>query len=119
MTKVNLEEKFSLFSECWSPKVVAELNDNYVKLAKFKGTFTWHKHDNEDEMFLVVKGAITIKLRDQDIRLSEGEFFIVPKGVEHMPVADEEAHILLLEPKTVLNTGDRITDQTITELDRI
>lgn len=119
MKKVNLEEKFNLFSECWSPKVVAELNDNYVKLAKFKGAFAWHTHHNEDEMFLVVKGAIKIKLRDRDIQLGEGEFFIVPKGVEHMPVADEEAHVLLLEPKTVLNTGDKITDQTVTELDRI
>lgn len=119
MKKVNLEDKFSQFSECWNPKIIGELNDNYVKIAKFKGAFTWHKHEHEDEMFLVVKGAITIRLRDQDIQLGEGEFFIVPKGVEHMPVADEEAHVLMLEPKTVLNTGDKITDQTVTDLDRL
>ncbi|MEQ9116483.1 MAG: cupin domain-containing protein [Rickettsiales bacterium] len=104
--KVRLAEKFKLFSEFWSPKIAGELNDSYVKLAKFKGEFVWHKHDNEDEFFLVVKGALTIKLRDRDISLDEGEFFIVPKGVEHKPVAEKEAHVLLLEPKTTLNVGD-------------
>jgi mannose-6-phosphate isomerase-like protein (cupin superfamily) len=119
MKKINLTEKFSLFKDYWSPKIVGELNDSYVKLAKFKGEFAWHKHDNEDELFLVVKGRLLIKLRDKDIHLDEGELFIVPKGVEHMPIADEEAHILLLEPKSVLNTGDKINEKTVEKLDRI
>lgn len=119
MNKVNLNEKFGKFSDYWSPKIVGELNDSYVKLAKFKGDFTWHKHDNEDELFLVVKGNLTIKLRESDIHLGPGEFFIVPKGVEHCPVADEETHVVLLEPKTVLNTGDKINSQTVEKLDWI
>lgn len=119
MDKVNIRQKFSLFSDYWHPRIVGELNDSYVKLAKFKDEFTWHKHDNEDELFLVVKGTLTIKLRDKTITLNEGEFLIVPKGVEHLPIADEEAHILLLEPKTVLNTGDIITDKTVEKLEWI
>jgi mannose-6-phosphate isomerase-like protein (cupin superfamily) len=119
MDKVNLAQKFSLFSEHWSPKIVGELNDSHVKLVKVKGEFTWHSHENEDELFLVVKGRLTIRLRDRDVTLSEGEFFIVPKGVEHLPTAEEEAHILLLEPKSTLNTGDVINDRTVAALDRI
>lgn len=119
MQRINLEEKFNLFDDHWSPKIIGELNDSYVKLAKFKGEFTWHKHDNEDEMFLVVKGKLLIKLRDKDVHLNEGELFIVPKGVEHMPISDEESHILLLEPKSTLNTGNQRNNKTIEKLDKI
>jgi len=119
LKKINLQEKFALFNDHWSPKIIGELNDSYVKLAKFKGEFVWHKHDNEDELFLVVKGQLLIKLRDQDIHLKEGEFFVVPKGTEHLPIAKEEAHILLLEPKSTLNTGDATSNLTIKNLDKI
>ena len=114
-----MKEKFQLFNDYWSPKIVGEVNDSYVKLAKFKGDFTWHKHDDEDELFLIVKGELIIKLRNRDINLKEGELFIVPKGVEHMPVAHEETHILLIENKTTLNTGDKINEKTVEKLDRI
>ncbi|HHF7348799.1 TPA: cupin domain-containing protein [Legionella feeleii] len=117
--KVNLNDKFRLFSDHWAPKIVGDLNDAQVKLAKFKGEFVWHKHDNEDELFLVVKGKLLIKLRDQDITLHEGEFLIIPKGVEHLPVAEEEVDVLLVEPKTTLNTGDAISELVQKELDRI
>ena len=106
MEKVNLAQKFGLIQEYWKPKIVGEVNDAYVKLVKFKGDFVWHKHDLEDELFLVVKGSFVIRLRDKDIRLSEGELAIIPKGVEHMPVADEEVEVILLEPKSTVNTGD-------------
>ncbi|MFD2084596.1 cupin domain-containing protein [Brevibacillus brevis] len=119
MKKVNLAEKFSLFHEHWNPKIAGELNDSYVKLAKLKGEFVWHQHENEDEMFLVVKGQLLIKFRDKDVWLNEGEFLIVPKGVEHMPVAEEEVHVLLLEPKTTLNTGDQVNEKTVTDLETI
>ena len=119
MEKVNLNQKFTLFTECWSPKIVGDLNDSYVKVAKFKGEFTWHKHDSEDEFFYVVNGSVTIQLRDKDVVLNPGEFLIVPKGIEHCPKADEEAHIMLLEPKTTLNTGDVINEKTVAELDWI
>lgn len=119
MEAVNLAEKFGLFNDYWSPKIVGELNDFYVKLVKVRGEFVWHHHDTEDEMFLVVKGRLLIKLRDRDIWLDEGEFTIIPKGVEHMPVAEEEAHIMLLEPKTVLNTGNIVGERTVAELERI
>jgi mannose-6-phosphate isomerase-like protein (cupin superfamily) len=105
MNKVNLSEKFNLFNEHWSPRIVGELNGQYVKLAKFKGEFMWHSHANEDELFLMVKGTIRIEFRDGVITLNEGEFYIVPKGVEHKPVAEEEAHIMLLEPKSTEQTG--------------
>src|SRR5579862_4093906 len=98
--KVNFNDKFSRFSDYWSPKITGEINDSYIKLVKVKGEFVWHHHENEDELFLVVKGKLTIKLRDQDIALDEGEFVIIPRGVEHCPVAEEETHVLLLEPKT-------------------
>ena len=119
MEKVSLAEKFNLFQDCWSPKIVGEVNDSYVKLAKLKGEFVWHQHDVEDELFLVVKGKLLIKLRDRDIWLNEGEFFIVPKGVEHLPVAEDEAHVLLLEPKSTLNTGNVQNERTVAELARI
>jgi mannose-6-phosphate isomerase-like protein (cupin superfamily) len=119
LEKVNLSEKFRLFEEHWSPKIAGEVNDSYVKLVKFQGDFVWHKHDEEDEMFLVVKGRITIRLRDGDVRLDEGEFIVIPRGVEHMPVAEEEAHVLLFEPKTVLNTGDVRNERTREVLGRV
>lgn len=119
MDKVNLAQKFSLFQEYWSPKIAGEINDSYVKLVKFKGEFVWHHHETEDELFLVVKGRLLIKLRDQDIFLEEGEFVIIPRGVEHLPVAEEEAQVLLLEPKTTLNTGNVQTERTIADLERI
>ena len=117
--KVNLAEKFSLFDEYWSPRIVGELNDSYVKLAKFKGEFIWHKHDAEDELFLLIKGHLLIKLRDSDVHLDAGEFIIVPRGVEHLPIAEQEAHILLLEPKTTLNTGDVVNARTVKDLQRL
>lgn len=119
LDKVNLSEKFSRFSEHWSPKIVGELNDSYVKLVKVKGEFIWHHHENEDELFMVVKGRLQICLRDRDVWISPGEFFIVPKGVEHMPIAEEETHILLLEPKSTLNTGNVRNERTVPELQRI
>lgn len=112
MNKVNLAEKLALFSEHWSPKVVGELNGQHVKLVKFKGEFVWHKHDNEDEMFFVVKGSFRMEYRDKIITLNENEFLIVPKGVEHRPVADEEVCVMLFEPATTLNTGDAESELT-------
>ncbi len=119
MEKVNITDKLSLFQEYWSPKIVGELNDSHVKLVKLKGEFVWHYHENEDELFLVVKGRLLIKLRDRDIWLNEGEFLIIPKGVEHLPVADEEVHVLLLEPKTTLNTGNVQSERTVADLKQI
>lgn len=119
MEKINLEEKFQLFNEYWSPKIIGEFNDSYVKIAKFKGEFTWHNHKNEDEMFYIIKGILTVKLRDKDIRLQEGESIIIPKGTDHMPVADEEVHVLLIEPKSTLNTGNVINDRTVEKLEKI
>ncbi|MFN2414041.1 MAG: cupin domain-containing protein [Pyrinomonadaceae bacterium] len=119
MEKVNLSEKFGLFSEHWSPKIAGEVGDSYVKLVKFQGDFVWHRHEEEDEMFFVVRGEIVIRLRDGDVRLSEGEFVIIPRGVEHKPVAREEAHVLLFEPKTVLNTGDVVEERTRHVLERV
>src|SRR5512143_1884878 len=117
--KVNLSQKFALFNEYWSPRIAGELNDAYVKLTKLKGEFVWHHHDNEDELFLVVKGHLTIKLHTQDIELDAGEFVIIPKGVEHLPVATEEAHVVLLEPKSTLNTGNVQNERTVAELKRV
>jgi mannose-6-phosphate isomerase-like protein (cupin superfamily) len=113
MHKVSLSEKFALFQELWSPKIVGELNDSHVKLVKLKGEFVWHHHEHEDELFLVVKGELVIKFRDRDITLNEGEFVIIPKGVEHLPVAEEEVQVLLLEPKSTLNTGNVQGERTV------
>jgi mannose-6-phosphate isomerase-like protein (cupin superfamily) len=110
---VDLAQKFSLFSEHWSPKVVGELNDSYVKLVRLKGEFVWHHHDHEDELFLVIKGRLVIKLRERDLIIPEGQFVIIPRGVEHMPVADEEVLVMLLEPKTTLNTGNVQNARTV------
>ncbi len=115
MEKVNLANKFDLFQEYWNPKIAGELNDSYLKLAKLKGEFVWHHHEAEDELFLVVKGRLVIKLRDRDISLDEGEFVIIPRGVEHCPVAEEEVHVLLLEPKSTVNTGNVQSERTAGE----
>lgn len=117
--KVSLTEKLGSFQEYWSPKIVGELNDSFVKLVKLKGEFVWHHHEAEDELFLVVKGSLLMKFRDREIRVEEGEFVIVPRGVEHLPIAEEEVHVLLLEPKSTLNTGDVVNERTVAELDRI
>jgi len=119
MEKVNLREKFALFSEHWKPKVAGELNGQQVKLVKFSGPFVWHLHDTEDELFLVVKGRFRMEFRDGDLWVDEGEFLIVPRGVEHRPVADEEVHVLLFEPASTLNTGNIENERTVAVLDRI
>ncbi len=119
MEKVNLAEKFGLFDAYWSPKIVGALNGQHVKLAKIKGAFVWHHHEAEDELFLVIKGRLVIQLRDRDVALGEGEFFIVPRGVEHRPVADEEVHLLLFEPASTRNTGNVEDERTAATLDWI
>lgn len=119
MDKVNLEQKLALFSDRWSPKIIAELNDSYVKLAKLKGEFIWHVHENEDEMFLVVKGSLLIRLRDREVSLEAGEMLVVPKGVEHQPFAQDEASVLFIEPKATLNTGNIHNERTVEKLEWI
>ena len=119
MHKVNLSEKFGLFDEYWSPKIVGELNGQYVKLAKLKGEFVWHHHEAEEELFLVVQGRLVIKLRERDVVLEPGEFFIVPQGVEHRPIAEQETHVLLFEPKSTRHTGSVKTERTVEEFERI
>lgn len=117
--KVNLADKFAKFEDLWTPKLVGELNENYVKLAKGKGELDWHSHENEDEFFLVVSGHLDIHLRDQVISLDPGEFYVVPKGVEHRPVSIEGSEILLIEPKETLHTGSTKSDQTVAIEDQI
>ena len=117
--KVSLARKLALFDERWSPKIVGEVNDCLVKLVKFQGEFVWHKHDAEDELFLVLKGRLQMRFRDGEVALDPGELIIVPRGVEHLPVADEECHVLLFEPRTTLNTGDVRNERTVEELERI
>ena len=119
MDKVNLREKFAHFQEQWNPKIVGALNGQHVKLVKFQGPFVWHHHDHEDELFLVVKGRFRMEYRDRQVWLEEGEFLIVPRGVEHRPVADEEAHVLLFEPASTLNTGNVRNERTLERLERI
>lgn len=116
MQKVNLSGKFDLIREYWSPKIAAQLNGQYLKLAKFKGEFVWHHHENEDELFLVIKGSLTIQFRDGDVVLGEGDFIVVPAGVDHRPVAAEEVHAILLEPISTLNTGNVQNERTLPEL---
>ncbi len=115
MNKVNLREKLAQFSDQWKPKIVGELNGQQVKLVKFQGPFVWHHHDHEDELFLVVKGRFRMEFRDRQVWLEEGEFLIVPRGVEHRPVADEEAHVLLFEPASTLNTGNVQNERTVAQ----
>ncbi len=119
MNTVNLKKKFSLFSDHWKPRIIGEVNDCYLKAVKVKGDFVWHHHENEDELFLVVKGTLRMKFRDHEAVIKEGEFIIVPRGVEHCPVADEEAHIVLIEPKSTLNTGNVTNERTVAQLERI
>ena len=119
MEKVNLARKLESFSEHWSPKIVGELNGQQVKLAKLLGEFDWHHHEAEDELFLVVKGRLTLRLREREVVLEEGEFFIVPRGVEHQPAAEEEVHVLLFEPASTLNTGNLRNERTRAELERL
>jgi mannose-6-phosphate isomerase-like protein (cupin superfamily) len=117
--KVNIEEKLALFDERWKPKIVGELNGQFVKLVKIIGEFVWHHHDDEDELFLVVKGRFLMEFRYRSVWIEEGEFIVVPRGVEHRPVAEEEAHVLLFEPASTLNTGNVRDEMTVAELDRI
>jgi mannose-6-phosphate isomerase-like protein (cupin superfamily) len=117
--KVNLAEKLSLFGEHWSPRIVAELNDAYVKVVKLDGEFVWHHHDDEDELFLVVCGRLRMQFRDGDVVLEPGEMMVVPRGVEHCPLAEGETHVVLIEPKTTLNTGNVRGERTVEKLDRI
>ena len=119
MEKVNLHEKFGLFTEYWSPKIAAELNGQQIKLVRFLGSFVWHHHENEDELFLVVKGRFRMEFRDRHVSLEEGEFLIVPRGIEHRPVADEEAQVLLFEPTSTLNTGNVRNERTKERLEKI
>ena len=123
MQKINLNQKLSLFNEHWKPHIVGELNGQYVKLGKFKGPFTWHHHENEDELFLVVKGRFRMDFReagkDREVWLKEGEMIIVPRGTEHRPFADEECHVLLFEPASTLNTGNVENEFTVMDLERV
>lgn len=119
MEKINLREKLALFQEHWSPKIVGEVNDSFVKVVKLKGEFVWHHHEAEDELFFVVRGRLLIRFRDRDVWLEEGEMLVVPRGVEHQPVAEEEAHVLLFEPKSTLNTGNVRDERTVEQLARI
>jgi mannose-6-phosphate isomerase-like protein (cupin superfamily) len=117
--RVNIREKLSLFDTHWDPKIVGELNGQHVKLVKFQGEFVWHHHEHEDELFLVIKGRFTMEFRDRQVPLEEGEFLIVPRGVEHRPVAIDEVHVLLFEPATTLNTGNVSSERTVAQPARI
>ena len=119
MNKVNLTQKFNLFNDYCNPRIIGELNGQHVKAVKLKGEFVWHSHEHEDELFLVVKGKFNMELRDKVVEINEGEFFIVPRGVEHKPVAADEVHILLFEPATTLNTGDIQNELTRMVLEKI
>lgn len=119
MEKVNIAEKFDQIDEYWVPYIIAELNGQYVKADKLRGDFIWHQHENEDEMFLTLKGKLKIEFRDNDVLLEEGELIVVPRGVEHRPVAEEEVHILLFEPSTTLNTGNIENKLTLKKIDKI
>lgn len=119
MEKINIANKLSLFSDHWNPRIVGELNGQHVKLVKFKGEFVWHKHDNEDEMFYVLEGKFNMEFRDKTVELNQNEFLVVPKGVEHRPVADQEVSVMLFEPATTLNTGDTRGELTRETLEKI
>lgn len=119
VTKINLAEKLGRFDDHWSPKIIADLNDSHVKLAKVKGEFVWHAHADEDELFFVLHGTLTIELRDGAVTLGPGEMVVVPKGVEHRPIATEEVHLMLIEPKGIRHTGDVESDLTVHEYSRI
>ena len=119
VTKINLAEKLGRFDDLWSPKIVADLNDSHVKLAKVQGEFVWHQHAEEDELFVVLRGELTIELRDGAVKLGPGELVVIPKGVEHRPVAREEVHLMLIEPKAIRHTGDVVSDLAVHEVARI
>lgn len=117
--KVNLVQTFGRFADQWSPKIVGEVNDTFIKLVKLQGEFVWHQHEVEDELFLVIKGRLTIELRDGEVRLDEGEFAVIPHGVEHLPIAEGEAWVVLIEPRSTLNTGDVRNSRTVEQLERL
>ena len=119
MNTINIARKFSQIDKFWSPKILGEINDSYVKAVRFQGEFVWHHHDHEDEMFLVIQGRLRMKFRDHEEIVWPGEFIIVPKGVEHLPVGEEETQVLLFEPKTTLNTGNVTNERTLPQLERI
>ncbi len=119
MEKINLKEKFAQFSDHWNPRIIGELNGQQVKVTKLKGEFFWHHHEREDELFLIIRGKLKIEFRDKTVEIGEGEFIIVPRGVEHRPVAEEEVEVLLFEPASTLNTGNVINDVTKRVLDKI
>lgn len=113
MDKVNIDEKFGLFSDLWHPRIVGQVNGMHVKLGRIKGAFEWHVHDDQDEMFLVLAGSMVLRLREGDVRVDPGEFIVVPKGVEHMPVAEEETRIMMIEPAGTVNTGGNVSERTV------
>ncbi len=115
MERINLQEKFAMIHEQWSPRVIAELNGQFVKLAKIEGEFVWHAHAEEDELFLVVRGQLVIEFRDRTVQLGEGDLCVVPRGVEHRPIAEQEVEVLLFEPVTTKHTGDVVDSRTVTE----
>ncbi len=117
--RLRIQEKLTLFHDHWNPRIVGELNGQHVKLVKFQGEFVWHKHDQEDELFLVIKGRFRMEFRDCHVWLEEGEFLIVPRGVEHRPVAEDEVHVLLFEPAGTMNTGTAVDDRTVVAPERI
>lgn len=119
METINLKNKFAQFSDHWNPRIIGEVNDCFLKAVKFTGEFVWHHHENEDELFLVTKGTLRMKFRDREAVVREGEFIVVPRGVEHCPAADEEVHVVLIEPKSTLNTGNIVNERTVAQLQRI
>ena len=116
---LHLAEKFDRFDDYWSPRIVGEVNEAHVKLVKLKGEFVWHHHEEEDELFLVIQGHLLIKLRDRELRLGPGDLTIIPRGVDHLPIAEDEVHVLLVEPKTTVNTGSAGGERTVAELERL
>ena len=119
MSVINIQEKFKLFSELWTPKKIGELNGQQILLAKIKGEFIWHAHEHEDELFMIIKGSLMIEFRDKTIKLNEGEIYIIPKGVEHKPIAQEEVHVLLFEPLDIKHTGNVMADVTVEAFENI
>ncbi len=119
MNLIDLADKLSQFDEYWSPRIIGEVNESLVKLAKLNGEFVWHSHEQEDELFLVLKGRLTIRFRDRDVHLEEGQIVIVEKGIEHQPVAESETHVLIVEPRSTLNTGNVVNERTVADLERI
>lgn len=119
MNVINIAEKFGLFNDHWNPRIVGELNGQHVKLAKLHGEFVWHSHKNEDEMFLVIKGKLRMKFRDREEVLTPGEFIVIPRGVDHCPVAEEEVEVMLFEPASTVNTGEERNERTVTDLEQL